>query len=228
MFANNRNRVRCAVLGPSQDGASADLFENLSVNNLKGDLSNATTVNQGCGSVFICNGNGSGVRGFDDQNLEKITAEKKSNFLNQTTINLSPGLHKGRPSYKRSLQLSKENTQQFSTSKHEISKLCLLFAPFLDPDPTGIRIRIRNPAFNPSLFLLVKTFKEISLQLLHETVVDTSVVFPHKMGPPFKRALKFLAADHLKRIIQNDGERVGGLPYSFCEITSAPDPYQNL
>ena len=43
-------------------------------------------------------------------------------------------------------------------------------------------------------------------QILHNTVVDTSVVFPHKMGPPFKRALKFLAADHLKRIIQNDGK----------------------
>ncbi len=42
--------------------------------------------------------------------------------------------------------------------------------------------------------------------------MDTSVVFPHKMGPPFKRALKFLAADHLKRIIQNDGEEEGGLP----------------
>jgi hypothetical protein len=61
---------------------------------------------------------------------------------------------------------------------------------------------------NPPLFSLVYTFKEFILQLLHETVVDTSVVFPHKMGPPFKRALKFLAADHLKRIIQNDGERV--------------------
>ena len=42
--------------------------------------------------------------------------------------------------------------------------------------------------------------------MLHSTVVDTSVVFPHKMGPPYKRALKFLAADHLKRIIQQDGE----------------------
>lgn len=42
------------------------------------------------------------------------------------------------------------------------------------------------------------------LKLLHSTVVDTSVVFPHKMGPPYKRALKFLAADYLKRIIQND------------------------
>jgi hypothetical protein len=35
------------------------------------------------------------------------------------------------------------------------------------------------------------------------------------MGPPFKRALKFLAADHLKRIIQNDGE---GVRLNLCEI----------
>jgi hypothetical protein len=38
LFANNRNRVRGAVLGLSQDGACTDLFENLSVNVLKGDL----------------------------------------------------------------------------------------------------------------------------------------------------------------------------------------------
>jgi len=43
-----------------------------------------------------------------------------------------------------------------------------------------------------------------ALKILHGTVVDTSVVFPHRMGPPFKRALRFLAAEHLKRIIQND------------------------
>ena len=43
--------------------------------------------------------------------------------------------------------------------------------------------------------------------MLHQTVVDTSVVFPHKMGKPYKRALRMLAAEHLKRIIQNDGER---------------------
>ena len=49
--------------------------------------------------------------------------------------------------------------------------------------------------------------KELShLQMLHQTVVDTSVVFPHKMGKPYKRALRMLAAEHLKRIIQNDGE----------------------
>lgn len=46
-----------------------------------------------------------------------------------------------------------------------------------------------------------------ALKLIHPTVVDTSVVFPHKMGPPQKRALRNLAADYLKKIIQND---VGG------------------
>ncbi len=42
-FANNRNRVRGAVLGLSQDGACTDMFENFSENSLKGDLSNNTT-----------------------------------------------------------------------------------------------------------------------------------------------------------------------------------------
>jgi hypothetical protein len=40
LLSNYRNRVR---RGLSQDGACIDLFENLSVNSLKGDLSNATT-----------------------------------------------------------------------------------------------------------------------------------------------------------------------------------------
>ena len=44
-----------------------------------------------------------------------------------------------------------------------------------------------------------------ALKLLHSTVVDTSVVFPHKMGPPYKRALRTLAAEQIQRIIQNGG-----------------------
>ncbi|XP_042222013.1 serine-rich adhesin for platelets-like isoform X2 [Homarus americanus] len=43
-----------------------------------------------------------------------------------------------------------------------------------------------------------------ALKLIHDTVVDTSTVFPHKMGPPFKRALRNLASEYLKTIIQND------------------------
>lgn len=43
-------------------------------------------------------------------------------------------------------------------------------------------------------------------QLIHSSVVDTAIVFPHRLGLPYKRALKNLMADHLKRIIQDNGE----------------------
>ncbi len=44
-FANNRNRVRGAVLCLSQDGACTNLFENFREYSLKRDLSNDTTDN---------------------------------------------------------------------------------------------------------------------------------------------------------------------------------------
>ncbi|XP_062308574.1 RNA exonuclease 1 homolog [Osmerus eperlanus] len=46
-----------------------------------------------------------------------------------------------------------------------------------------------------------------ALKLIHSTVVDTAIVFPHRLGLPYKRALRNLMADHLKRIIQDN---VGG------------------
>ena len=49
-----------------------------------------------------------------------------------------------------------------------------------------------------------------ALKLLHSSVVDTSVVFPHKMGPPFKRALRMLAAEQIQRIIQSGGKSAFG------------------
>ncbi len=75
------------------------------------------------------------------KNLKIFTAEKKIFFLDQ----------KGRPSYKRRIQLLKRTS---STSKHNISKFFLflwfVFA-LLDPDPecgsgSTDSIRIRNPA----------------------------------------------------------------------------------
>jgi hypothetical protein len=49
------------------------------------------------------------------KNWKKITAEKKKILGSKTTIYLSLGLYKERPSYRRSLQLSKENIQHFKT-----------------------------------------------------------------------------------------------------------------
>ncbi len=45
LIPNDRNRVRWAVLGLSQDGVWADLFENINENSLKRDQSNDTKFN---------------------------------------------------------------------------------------------------------------------------------------------------------------------------------------
>ncbi|KAK0396183.1 hypothetical protein QR680_001610 [Steinernema hermaphroditum] len=43
-----------------------------------------------------------------------------------------------------------------------------------------------------------------ALRLVHPRVVDTSVVFPHRLGPPYKRALRTLTSEILQKIIQED------------------------
>lgn len=43
-----------------------------------------------------------------------------------------------------------------------------------------------------------------ALKIVHENIIDTSVMFPHKMGLPHKRALRGLASEYLQKIIQND------------------------
>ncbi len=104
--------------------------------------------NEGCGSVFIFSGSGSSIlgwtpiririQGFNDQKLrKKITADIFFYFfMIKTAIYLSLGLHKVFPSYRRSLQLSKEAIQHFKT--WTFTNFCLLlwviFA-LLDPDP---------------------------------------------------------------------------------------------
>jgi hypothetical protein len=48
--------------------------------------------------------------------MKKYTVEKKHNFFDQKLpIYLSLGLHKGFPSYRRSLQPTKEDIQHFIT-----------------------------------------------------------------------------------------------------------------
>lgn len=61
----------------------------------------------------------------------------------------------------------------------------------------------------------------LSLQLIHSSVVDTAIVFPHRLGLPYKRALKNLIADHLKRIIQDNGGKMG----TFSQIYFYQDQY---
>lgn len=37
-------------------------------------------------------------------------------------------------------------------------------------------------------------------------MVDTAVLFPHRLGLPYKRSLRNLMADYLRQIIQDNGE----------------------
>ena len=63
-----------------------------------------------------------------------------------------------------------------------------------------------------------------AVKLLHSRVVDTAIVFPHKMGPPYKRALRTLAVEQIQRIIQNDGGSPQRLVVSskFCCLIDGP------
>jgi len=43
---------------------------------------------------------------------------------------------------------------------------------------------------------------------VHETIVDTSLVFPHAKGRPYKRALKTLMSEYLTKIIQENSNSI--------------------
>lgn len=89
------------------------------------------------------------------------------------------------------------------------------FSGITASDLTGVTTRLRDvQAVLLSMFsartILIGHSLESDLKvlkLIHGMIVDTSVVFPHRMGPPYKRALKSLAGEYLQRIIQNE---VGG------------------
>ncbi len=92
------------------------------------------------------------IQGFYDQKFQKIYSWKYF-FSSKTTIYLSLGFHEGRPSYRRSLQPSKENIQRFKrwnllTFFYFLRSFLLSWIQIriqgspLNPDP--IRIRINN------------------------------------------------------------------------------------
>lgn len=45
-----------------------------------------------------------------------------------------------------------------------------------------------------------------TLRMVHRRIVDTCVLFPHKGGPPFRRALRDIVSDKLQKMIQTGGE----------------------
>ncbi|KAG6872128.1 hypothetical protein C0993_002418 [Termitomyces sp. T159_Od127] len=43
-----------------------------------------------------------------------------------------------------------------------------------------------------------------TLRIIHHRCIDTVVLFPHRMGAPYRRSLKDLVREHLGSTIQND------------------------
>ncbi|XP_050400601.1 RNA exonuclease 1 homolog [Patella vulgata] len=86
------------------------------------------------------------------------------------------------------------------------------FSGIEDKDLENVTTTLRNvqavllSLFNDQTILLGHSLESdlIAVKLIHNTVVDTSLVFPHRLGPPYKRALRNLMSDHLQKIIQND------------------------
>ncbi|KAF8663427.1 hypothetical protein AX16_000997 [Volvariella volvacea WC 439] len=48
-----------------------------------------------------------------------------------------------------------------------------------------------------------------TLRIIHDKCVDTAILFPHRRGSPYRRALKELVREHLERVIQTGDSTTG-------------------
>ncbi len=76
-----------------------------------------------------------------------------------------------------------------------VNEKSILIGHSIESDLIALRIVHRRVCIH-----LIFISKQYYLQ-----IVDTSVVFPHRLGPPYKRALKTLSSEILDKIIQDDG-----------------------
>ncbi|KAL5636456.1 hypothetical protein ACGC1H_000424 [Rhizoctonia solani] len=79
-------------------------------------------------------------------------------------------------------------------------------------DLNGVRREMRK-FIGPETILIGHALENDmrALRMIHHRVVDTAILFPHQSGPPYRRALKDLARQHLGILIQNnvDGDNLG-------------------
>lgn len=54
-----------------------------------------------------------------------------------------------------------------------------------------------------------------SVRLIHPTIIDTALLFPHKIGLPYRNALRVLVQQHLGRTIQSGGGVMGSVEDSL-------------
>ena len=71
--------------------------------------------------------------------------------------------------------------------------------------PLPLSPSLSLPLFlSPSLSLHPSSCPYSSLQIIHNSVVDTAIVFPHRRGPPLKRALRTLMKEFMQKFIQDN------------------------
>ncbi|XP_056591071.1 uncharacterized protein zgc:152968 isoform X1 [Triplophysa dalaica] len=85
--------------------------------------------------------------------------------------------------------ISKDDVTGTSSSLHDVQKVLL---NFIKADTFLIGHGLENDL--------------AALKIIHSSVIDTSMVFPHRLGPPHKRELNSLTGDYLRRIIQESVE----------------------
>ncbi|KAM6964834.1 uncharacterized protein FYW47_007160 [Aplochiton taeniatus] len=98
----------------------------------------------------------------------------------------------------------------FVRPDHEVIDYNTRFSSVSEKDLKGTSLTIRDVQETLLKFIMADTIlighkletDLCALKLLHATVVDTSVVFPHRLGPPHKLTLHHLTADYLRKIIQ--------------------------
>ncbi|TMS03221.1 RNA exonuclease 1-like protein [Larimichthys crocea] len=101
----------------------------------------------------------------------------------------------------------------FVTPEHEVIDYNTRFSGISEEDVRGNHTSLREVQETLMSFISADTIlighgletDLCALKLLHRSVVDTSVVFPHRLGPPHKLTLNNLTAEYLRRIIQESG-----------------------
>ncbi|KAH9509754.1 RNA exonuclease 1 [Bulinus truncatus] len=86
------------------------------------------------------------------------------------------------------------------------------FSGITEADMKGVTTNLRGvqavmlSMFSDKTILMGHSLESdlVAMKLIHSTVVDTSLVFPHRLGLPYKRALRNLMVEILQKIIQDD------------------------
>nr|XP_042136193.1 RNA exonuclease 1 homolog [Peromyscus maniculatus bairdii] len=99
----------------------------------------------------------------------------------------------------------------FVKPDNEIVDYNTIYSGVTEADLANTNIRLRDvqamllSLFSTETILIGHSLESdlLALKLIHGTVVDTSVLFPHYRGLPFKRALRSIAYQYLNLTIQN-------------------------